>query len=62
MCTANQLCSDLAIEDRDAPVGDSADPILDMPIKMLRRRNKKNVSTVGVSVRRSTRINKKGLK
>jgi hypothetical protein len=51
----------LAIEDRDAPVGDSADTILDMPIKMLRRRNKKNVSIVGVSVRRSTRINKKGL-
>jgi hypothetical protein len=61
MCTTNQLCSDLAIEDRDAPVGDSADTILDMPIKMLRRRNKKNVSIVGVSVRRSTRINKKGL-
>jgi hypothetical protein len=54
----------LEIEDRDAPVGDSADPILDMPIKLLRRRNKKNVSTVGVSVRRSTRITnfKKGLK
>jgi hypothetical protein len=52
----------LAIEDRDAPVGDSADTILDMPIKMLRRRNKKNISTVGVSVRRSTRINKKVLK
>jgi hypothetical protein len=64
MCTANQLCSDLEIEDRDAPVGDSADPTLDMPIKLLRRRNKKSVSTLGVSVRRSTRINnfKKGLK
>jgi hypothetical protein len=59
MCTTNQLCSDLAIEDRDAPVGDFANTILDMPIKMLRRRNKKNVSTVDVSVRRSTRINKK---
>jgi hypothetical protein len=33
-----------------------------MPIKMLRKRNKKNVSTMGMSVRRSTRINKKGLK
>jgi hypothetical protein len=43
-------------------VGDSSDPILDMPIKMLRKRNKKKVSTVGVSVRRSTRINKKNLK
>jgi hypothetical protein len=62
ICTANQLSSDLAIEDRDGPVGDSSDPILDMPIKMLRKRNKKNVSTMGVSVRRSTRINKKGLK
>jgi hypothetical protein len=64
MCTANQLCSDLEIEDRDVPVGDSTDLILDMPIKLLRRRNKKSASTVGVSVRRSTRINnfKKGLK
>jgi hypothetical protein len=64
MCTANQLCSDLEIEDRDVPVGDSADPILDMPSKLLGRRNKKSVSTLGVSVRRSTRINnfKKGLK
>jgi hypothetical protein len=61
MCTANQLCSDLAIEDSDAPMGDLTDTTLDMPIKMLRRRNKKNVSTVGVSVRRSTRI-KKGFK
>jgi hypothetical protein len=62
ICTANQLSSDLAIEDRDRPVGDSSDPILDMPIKMLRKRNKKKVSTMGVSVRRSTRINKKSLK
>jgi hypothetical protein len=60
--TANQLSSDLAIEDRDEPVGDSSDPILDMPIKLLRKRNKRNVSTLGVSVRRSTRMNKKGLK
>jgi hypothetical protein len=29
---------------------------------MLRKRNKKKVSTMGVSVRRSTRINKKSLK
>jgi hypothetical protein len=62
ICTANHLSSDLAIEDRDGPVGDSSDPILDMPIKMLRKRNKKKVSTLGVSVRRSTRINKKSLK
>jgi hypothetical protein len=62
ICTANQLSSDLAIEDRDEPVGDSSDPILDMPIKMLRKTNKRNASTLGVSVRRSTRINKKGLK
>jgi hypothetical protein len=62
ICTANHLSSDLAIEDRDGPVGDASDPILDLPIKMLRKRNKKKVSTVGVSVRRSTRINKKSLK
>jgi hypothetical protein len=62
LCTANQLSSDLAIEDRDEPVGDSSDPILDMPIKMFRKRNKRNASTLGVMVRRSTRINKKGLK
>jgi hypothetical protein len=62
--TANQLCSDLELEYRAAPVGDSAGPILSMPIKLLRRRNKKNVTNLGVSVRRSTRINnfKKGLK
>jgi hypothetical protein len=58
LCTANQLCSDLAIEDSDVPVGELADSTLNMPIKMFRRRNKKNVSTVGVSVRRSTRIKK----
>jgi hypothetical protein len=64
MDTANQLCSDLELEDRAAPVGDSTDPILSMPIKLLRRRNKKNVTNLGVSVRRSTKINnfKKGLK
>jgi hypothetical protein len=62
LCTANQLSSDLVIEDRDEPVGDSSDPILDIPIKMFRKRNKRNASTLGVSVRRSTRINKKGLK
>jgi hypothetical protein len=62
LCTANQLSSDLAIEDRDEPVGDSSDPILHMPIKMFRKRNKRNASTLGVSVRRSTRISKKGLK
>jgi hypothetical protein len=61
---ANQLCSDLELEDRVAPMGDSLDPVLSMPIKLLRRWNKKNVSNLGVSVRRSTRINnfKKGLK
>jgi hypothetical protein len=62
LCTANQLSSDLAIEDREEPVGDSSDQILDMPIKMLRKRNKRTVPTLGVSVRRSSRINKKGLK
>jgi hypothetical protein len=55
--TANQLCSDLELEDRVAPVGDTPDPILSMPIKLLRRRNKKTVTNLGVSVRRSTRIN-----
>jgi hypothetical protein len=62
ICTANRLSSDLAIEDRDEPVGDCSDPILDLPIKMLTKKNKKKVSTVGVSVRRSTRIIKKSLK
>jgi hypothetical protein len=62
ICTANHLSSDMAIEERDGPMGDSSDPSLDMPIKMLRKRNKKKVPTVGVSVRRSTRINKKCLK
>jgi hypothetical protein len=57
--TTNQLCSDLAIEDSDVPVGDLADSTLNMPIKMFKRRNKKIVSSVGVSVRRSTRIKKK---
>jgi hypothetical protein len=55
--TANQLCLDLELEDRVAPMGDSLDPVLSMPIKMLKRWNKKNISTLGVSVRRSTRIN-----
>jgi hypothetical protein len=49
----------LTIEDSDVPIGDLADSTLNMPIKMFRRRNKKNVSTVGVSVRRSTRIKKR---
>jgi hypothetical protein len=62
LCTANQLSSDLAIEDGDEPVGDSSDPILHMPIKMFRKKNKRNASTLGVSVRRSTRISKKSLK
>jgi hypothetical protein len=57
--TANQLSSDLAIEDREEPVGDSSDQLLDMPIKMLRKRTKRSVPTLGVSVRRSSRINKK---
>jgi hypothetical protein len=62
--TANQLCLDLELEDRVTPMGDSLDPVLSMPIQMLKRQNKKNISTLGVSVRRSTRINnsKKGLK
>jgi hypothetical protein len=62
LCTANQLSSDLAIEDGDEPVGNSSDPILHMPIKMFRKKNKRNASTLGVSVRRSTRISKKSLK
>jgi hypothetical protein len=41
---------------------DSSDQILDMPIKMLRKRNKRTAPILGVSVRRSSRINKKGLK
>jgi hypothetical protein len=56
--TANQLCSDLELEDRVTPMGDSLDPVLSMPIKSLMRRNKKNASNLGVSVRRSTRIKK----
>jgi hypothetical protein len=59
LCTTNQLCFDLAIEDNDIPIGEPADSTLNMPIKMLRRRTKKNAPTVGVSVRRSTRIKKK---
>jgi hypothetical protein len=59
LCTANQLCSDLAIEDDDVPIGEPADSTLNMPIKVFRRRNKKNAPTIGVSVRRSTRIKKK---
>jgi hypothetical protein len=55
--TANQLCLDLELEDRVAPMGDAIDPVLSMPIKMLKRWSKKNISTLGVSVRRSTRIN-----
>jgi hypothetical protein len=56
--TANQLCSDLELEDRATPMEDSLDPVLSMPIKSLKRRNKKNASNLGVSVRRSTRIKK----
>jgi hypothetical protein len=59
LCTANQLCSDLAIEDNDVPIGEPTDSTLNMPIKMFRRRIKKNAPTVGMSVRRSTRIKKK---
>jgi hypothetical protein len=62
--TANQLCSDMELEDRGTPLGESLDPALSMPIKLLKKRNKKNISSLGVSVRRSTRIinSKKGLK
>jgi hypothetical protein len=56
--TANQLCSDLQLEDRVTPTGDSSDPVLSMPIKSLLKRTKKNASNLGVSVRRSTRIKK----
>jgi hypothetical protein len=52
----------LAIEDSEVPVGDLADSTLNMPIKLFKRRNKKIVSSVGVSVRRSTRIKKKSSK
>jgi hypothetical protein len=55
--TANQLCLDLELEDRVAPMGDAIDPVLSMPNKMLKKRSKKNISTLGMSVRRSTRIN-----
>jgi hypothetical protein len=55
--TTNQLCLDLELEDRIAPMGDAIDSALSMPIKMLKRRGKKNSSSLGVSVRRSTRIN-----
>jgi hypothetical protein len=60
--TANQLCLDLELEDRIAPIGDAFDPVLSMPLKALKKRGKKNSSSLGVSVRRSTRINnfKKG--
>jgi hypothetical protein len=56
--TANQLCSDFDLEDRVAPMGESADPILSMPIKSLLKRSKKNAAHLGVTVRRSTRIKK----
>jgi hypothetical protein len=56
--TANQLCSDIELEDRVTPMGDSSDPVLSMPIKSLLKRTKKNASYLGVSVRRSTRIKK----
>jgi hypothetical protein len=39
--TANQLCSDLELEDRVTPMGDSSDPVLSMPIKSLLKRTKK---------------------
>jgi hypothetical protein len=56
--TANQLCSDFDLEDRVAPMGDSSDPILSLPIKSLLKRSKKNAAHLGVAVRRSTRIKK----
>jgi hypothetical protein len=56
--TANQLCSDFDLEDRVTPMGDSSDPVLDMPIKSLLKRNKKKAANLGVAVRRSTRIKK----
>jgi hypothetical protein len=55
--TANQLCLDLELEDRIAPMGDAIDSALSMPIKTLKRRGKKNSSSLDMSVRRSTRIN-----
>jgi hypothetical protein len=58
LSTANQLCSDLELEDRVTPMGDSSDPVLSMPIKSLLKRTKKNTANLGVSVRRSTRIKK----
>jgi hypothetical protein len=58
LSTANQLCSDLELEDRVTPMGDSSDPVLAMPIKTLLKRTKKNASNLGVAVRRSTRIKK----
>jgi hypothetical protein len=58
MATTNQLCVDLELEDRVEPVVGSVDPSLFMPIKLLRKRNKKTDTILGVSVRRSTIINK----
>jgi hypothetical protein len=58
LSTANQLCSDFELEDRVAPMGDSFDPILSLPIKNLLKRSKKNAAYLGVAVRRSTRIKK----
>jgi hypothetical protein len=55
--TANRLCIDLDLEDKIAPMGDAIDPDLSLPIKVLKKRGKKNSSSLGVSVRRSTRIN-----
>jgi hypothetical protein len=45
------------LEDIIEPIEDSSDPSLHMPIKLLRKRNKKTDTNLGLSVRRSTRIN-----
>jgi hypothetical protein len=58
MATANLLSAGLELEDRTEPIVDSADPSLFVPIKLLRKQNKKTDTNMGVSVRRSTRINK----
>jgi hypothetical protein len=58
LAMANSLSTDLGLEDRIEPIDDLSDPSLHMPIKFLKEQNKKSNIKLGVSVRRSTRINK----
>jgi hypothetical protein len=58
LATANSLSTDLALEDQIEPIDNLSDPSLLMPMKFLKKEKKKSDIKLGVSVRRSTRINK----